>query len=144
MAALEPLFHLIGIKQLNLSKQEILLIEADLFIRICDELKEYFRQKFKDYFYFMKFNIEMENHMLEKNFASLIIKDIISTGEYTPEGIALYADTHEDVVNEIASGLNLKPLATFLRKIIELHRYVRRELYISLGKKIALAYLSVA
>lgn len=60
------------------------------------------------------------------------------------QGIARYADIPEDVVNELASGLNTKPLATCLRKVIELHRLVRRELYQTIGKKIVAAYLTAA
>lgn len=62
----------------------------------------------------MKFTLEMEETMLETNFIRLIIKDILSTGEYSPQGIACYTDTHEDIVQDLASGLNTKPLATFL------------------------------
>jgi len=80
--------------------------------------------------------------MLETNLVRLMITDIIETGDYTPQGIALYSDTHEDVVNEIIAGINTKPLATFLWKIIELHRGVRRELYNTIGKKIASEYLA--
>ncbi len=141
MAAFEQFFRLMGIDSINLSKSEILILEADLFIRICEELKEIFRKKYKNYFHLMKFTIEKENHMLETNFVRFILEDILSTGEYTPEGIALYADTHEDIVNEIAAGINIKPLATFQRKIIELHRSVRRDLYMAIGKKISTHYL---
>lgn len=84
----------------------------------------------------MKFTLEMENHMLEKNLTSLIIQDILQTGEYTIQGIALYTNTHEDVINELASGLNVRPTIMPFRKIIELHKSVRRDLYESMRKKI--------
>jgi len=80
--------------------------------------------------------------MLEKNFTQFILNDIFSTDEYTVQGIAHYMDTHEDIIQELASGLNTKPLASYLRKIIELHRSVRRELYLAIGKKIAAEILS--
>lgn len=38
MPALEPLCHLIGINSQKLSKDEMLLLEAELFARICEEL----------------------------------------------------------------------------------------------------------
>lgn len=66
------------------------------------------------------------------------------TNEYSLEGIALYADIHQDVIQEAYAGLNLHPSAALLRKTIELHRTVRRELYQDIMKKIVLEYLSVA
>jgi hypothetical protein len=52
------------------------------------------------------------------------------------QGIAYYTDIHEDVLTELASGLNTKPLAVFLLKIIALHKTVRKDLYISIRNKI--------
>jgi hypothetical protein len=144
MAAMDPLCHLIGINSKKFSKEENSLLEAELFIRICDELKEVFRQQYKNFFHLMKFNVTKEDAMLERNFIRLILKDILSTEEYTLQGIATYTDTHEDIIHELASGLNTKPLAACLRKVIELHRSVRRELYQAIGKKIAAEYLAVA
>ena len=144
MSATEPLCHLLGINYRKFSREENIFLEAELFVRICDELKEVFRQQYKDFFYLMKLTTEMEDAMLEENFIRLIIKDILSTEEYTVQGIACYTDTHEDIVHELASGLNTKPLATCLRKTIELHRSVRRELYHAIGKKLASEYLAVA
>lgn len=64
------------------------------------------------------------------------------SGEYNLEGIAYYADIPIDIIHELAAGLNTKPLATCLRKIIELHRSVRKELYQAIGQKIAAEYLA--
>ena len=57
-------------------------------------------------------------------------------------GIACYTDTHEDIVHELISGLNTKPLPIFLRKAIELHKSVRKDLYQVISKKIADEYLA--
>lgn len=141
MSAIEPFCYLMGINPVKLSKAENFLLEAHLYIRICEELKEIFKQQHKDYFCFMKFTLEMENVMLEENFIRLIIEDILSTGEYTLQGIASYTGTHEDIVSELASGLNTKPLAIYLRKTIELHRSVRRELYRAIGRKVTSEFL---
>lgn len=144
MSAPEPFRNLIRINAAKLSKEECILLEAELFVRICEELKEVFRKQHKDYFRFMKFSLNMENTMLESNFIRLIIKDIMSTGEYTLQGIACYTDTHEDIIHELAAGLNTKPLATCLWKTIELHRSVRPELYNAIVKKVASEYVAVA
>jgi hypothetical protein len=144
MSATEPLSLLIGINPTKLSKEENIILEIELFSRICEELKEVFRQQHREYFHLMKLNKEMENTMLESKLIRFIIQDILSTKEYTIEGIARYAATHEDVLYEIYAELNQQPSATLLRKIIELHRMVRRELYQKITKKIAYDYLSVA
>lgn len=144
MPAIEPLCKLIGINPHLLSKEEYLILEADLFIRIYDELKEFFREQYKNYFSLMRFNIEMENAMLESNFARLIIRDILSTEEFTLVGIAQYTDTHEDVIDEVTAGRNTNPSVTFFRKIIEIHRMVRCDIYNVIIKKIAAEYLLMA
>ncbi len=143
MAAMEPLCCLIGINPSCLSKEENYLLEAELLRSICSELIEIFRTRYKDFFRFIKYSKEMENEMLEKNFVSLVIKDILASGEYTLEGFAQYADLHEDVVLEIISGINTNPSAMLLRRVIDLHRVVRSELYDEIIKKIIAKYLDM-
>lgn len=144
MAAMEPLCHLVGISPSNFSREEIILLEAELFSHICGELREVFRQQYKDYFRLMKFTIEKENAMLDNMFVRLIIKDVLSTDEYNVKGVAYYTDTHEDVIQEVVDGRNTNPSARLLRRCIDLHRSVRRDLYRSIMKKIAMKYLAVA
>ncbi len=45
MSATKPLCYLIGIHPAKFSKEENFLLEAELFLRICEELKEIFRHK---------------------------------------------------------------------------------------------------
>lgn len=140
MPAMEPLCYLAAIKSSRLTKKENLFLEAELFTRICEELKGIFREQHRDYFRLMKFTIDKETTMLETCFVRLIIRDILSTEEYTLEGIARYTDTHEDVVEEIFSARNTNPSALFLRRLIELHRTIRRTLYLAIMKKITSEY----
>lgn len=144
MTALKPLCRLIGINPRRLSKEEHGLLEAALLIRICKEIKEVFREQHKEYFCLMKFTKEKEKIMIDANFIRLIIQDILSTEEYTLQGIAYYTDTNQDVVEEVATGLNISPSATFLQRVIELHQSVRHDLYNVIIKKIATEYLAVA
>jgi hypothetical protein len=144
MSALEPLYSLMGVSTFNLSKNEIYILEAELFISVCEKLKEFFRSQYREYFRLLQITIEQENIMLEVNFLPLIMKDIISSNEYTLEGIARYTDTHEDILHEVLDGRNTRPSATLLRRVIELHRSIRRELYSDIMKKVAIQYLAVA
>ena len=141
MAAIIPLFQLMQIDISKLSKHELIILEAELFIHICEKLKEVFREQHKDYFRLMKLTKEMENSMLETSFVSLIIKDILSTQEYTLQGIAEYTNFHEDVLVDVIAGRNVCPSSVFLKRIIELHRSVRSELYQAIMKKIVMQYL---
>lgn len=138
MPALEPLCHLLGVSTKGLTKEECFLLEADLLTQICDHLKEVFREDHKRYFNLLKFTKEKEDCMLEAKFFSLIIHDILSTNDYTLEGIANYTDFQMDVIQEVYVGQNSNPSALLLRRLIELHKVVRRELYLHLTHKIKL------
>lgn len=136
MPAIEPLCYSIGINPNKFSKAENLLLEAVLFSQLCEELKQTFKKEHKEYFRVMKFNKEMENIMLEAEFARYLIKDILSTDEYSLSGIACYTRSPQDIIYEIVVGKNNNPSSSLLRKIIELHRMVRPELYREIIKKI--------
>lgn len=140
MSAMEPLYNLIKINSNKFSKKEIIVLEAELFVRTYEELKKIFRESYKEYFRLLKFTKKNEKAMIENNFTRLILQDILSTEEYTLQGIARYTDTHEDVVQEVIDGRNTSPSAIFLRRIIELHRSIRRDLYQSIMKKITSGY----
>lgn len=144
MAAMELLCQMVGINPSRLSRKEIILLEAELFARICEELKEIFRKQYRNYFHLMKFTLEKENIMLDSMFVRLVIKDILSTEEYNLKGIAHYIDIHEDVIQEVIDGRNTNPSATLLRRSIDLHRSVRRDLYRIIMKKVTTEYLAVA
>src|ERR1700733_7147349 len=115
MTAVQALYHFIDANLQGLSKNETLILEAELFTRIYRELKEIIREQNKDYFRLMKFNIEKENTMIEANFIRCIINDILSTEEYNLPGIAYYTDTPEDVIYEVAAGCNIRPTLLLAR-----------------------------
>ncbi|MEO8400311.1 MAG: hypothetical protein ABI597_00770 [Gammaproteobacteria bacterium] len=141
MPATEPLCNVIGLKPHNLSREEFIVLEIELFVSVCEELKEILKTHYKDYFRFMKFNEEMEKVMLEDNFIRFVINDILLTEEYSLQGIAHYTQTTEDVIEDVASGLNPAPSLPLSRRIIDLHRSVRPNLYREIMKKITTEYL---
>lgn len=138
MSAIEPLSNLINIKPFFLNKVEMFVLEAELFTRIYDYLKEDFRNQYKAYFHLMKFTTEMEDTMLELYFGRLIINDILSTEEYTLDGVARYIDTDKEIVESIFLANHSNPSALLIRKLIELHRNIRPNLYKNIMKKIVL------
>src|SRR5579883_767084 len=107
MSAMEPLYRIVGIFSNNLTKQERSILEIEIFVRICEELKKIF--KYKDYFYLMKFNFEMENAMLDTNLLKYVINDILLTEEYSMEGLAYYTQTSVDVISDLIAGRNDTP-----------------------------------
>lgn len=143
MSATELLCRLLEINPQKLSREENMLLEAELFTRLCEELKGIFKNQYynKDYFRLMKINLEKENEMLEVNLLCCIIRDIVATGEYTLAGIAYHTQIPEDVLSDIASGLNTSPSLPVSRKIIDLHRSVRSDLYREIMKKITAEHL---
>ena len=74
--------------------------------------------------------------MIETNLIRCVINDILLTEEYTLPGIAHYTDTPEEVIFELASGLNSSPTLLVSRKIIELHRTIRPQLYAGIVHKV--------
>lgn len=136
MSTTQPIYSFLNIDIRSFSKNELLILEADLFIRMCEILEKIIREQNNAYFSLMKFNSKKENTVIEANFLRCIIHDILSTQEYNLSGIAFYTDTPEDIIYEIASGHNLRPTLTVAQKVIELHRHVRPTLYNEILNKI--------
>ena len=136
MSAMEPLCLLLGISPSKLSRKENLFFEALIFVHLCEELKEFFRKRYKNYSYLRKLSIEKENMMLDKYLICLMIKDILATEEYTLEGIARYANIPEDYLKEIFTMQHLLPSAYILRKLMEIHRTLEPDFYQGIAKKL--------
>jgi hypothetical protein len=142
MAATEPLCQIAGIRANTLSREENYIIEVELFVRVCEELKGIIKSLNKDYYRLMKLSTDMENVMLDESLIRHVINDILVTEEYSLEGIACYTQTTEDVICDVLAGKNPAPSLPLSRKIIELHRTVRPNLYREIMKKITSEYLT--
>lgn len=142
--SIEPLYGLMIKTPDKYSKSERIFLEAGFLSGICKQLKEMFRKQFQEYFRLMRFTKEMEKAMLDADFICLVIKDILSTNDYTLQGIACYINVHEDILYEILTGQNKNPSATILQRVIDLHRSVRPSLYREIIKTVVLEYLAVA
>jgi hypothetical protein len=136
MAALELLCHYLGIDSKQFSKEENLILEADLYTRISDELWESYRSQYKDYFHLFKCNLEKENMMMELNFIRCLIDDILKSEAYTLSGIAYYTQTPEEVIQDLLIGHKISQIITFPRRLIELHKSIRPDMYQNILKKI--------
>ena len=143
MPAIEPFCRLLRIDILKLPREEVLILEAEIFIRLYKELNEIFRSYYKNYFNLLKFNKEMEDTVLEAEFIKNITKDLVTMDEYSLEGIAYHTHIPEEVIREIVLGRNTNPSLHASRKIIELHRVARFSLYHEITKKIITQHLNV-
>ncbi len=141
MSATDYISYGIGTNIHHLSQHESLFLEIELFIHICEELKEIFRSQNKDYFKLIRLSTDKENNMLEANFLRYVINDILLTEEYSLEGIAYYTQTSEDVICDVITGRNTEPSLPLSRKIINLHRSVRPHLYKEIMKKLSPRYM---
>ncbi|OGT38524.1 MAG: hypothetical protein A3F11_04525 [Gammaproteobacteria bacterium RIFCSPHIGHO2_12_FULL_37_14] len=135
MSAMEPLCLLAGIDPKRFSKEKRLLLEAEFFSRIYKKLEDNFRKQYTNYFNLFRFTLNREDIALEENFVRSLIQNMLSSGDYTVQGIARYTNTPEDVLMEIIVGLNPYPSAIFLRRLIELDRAQRRDFYHTLVKE---------
>ena len=125
-----------SIYEISFSKHELLLLEADLLNEICHELKNFFDKKQKSYQQILKSAKPNEVEMIEANYIRSTLNDIINSGEYTLEGLATYTQIPEDVLYDIAIGKNLNPSLAISQKIIDLHKFIRSDLYNSLRLKL--------
>lgn len=123
---------------------EKILLEIKLFNCIYYELCEIFKARHKEYQRLIKSNFDQEDNMYGINFMQEMIKDILSTEEYSLTGIATYTHIPEDVLCDVASGMNNNPTFAFSRRLFELHINVRRDLYEGIMQKITLKYLTSA
>ena len=136
MSAMEPLSRVVGVNLCGLSLEEKFLLEADLYLAVFNEIIEMFRLQRKEYFRLLKLDINMENTMIELEFVRLLIQDILESQTYNMEGIARYTHTPEDVIYDLILKSGSNELMMFPRRLIELHRSIRPELYRDILNKI--------
>ncbi len=137
MAAIESLCKKLGITSHNLSKEENLILEAELYVRICNEIIKTYIDQNKEYFRLIKINSEMENKMIDSNLIRCLVNDILKSRAYTLSGIAHYTHLPEEVINDLLINCYSSPILSFGRRIIELHREARPDIYLNVIKKIA-------
>lgn len=135
MPALEPFYHLLDAKQKRVSKNEVLLIEIILFLQLEYALNKIIRTVCAHEKNTHDTDCK-EHNMIESNFVRNLIEDILSTEEYTLSGIAFHLQVPEEVLSDILIGYNQSPSLVLARKIMELHKCVRRDLYQYVVKKI--------
>ncbi|MFZ2315067.1 MAG: hypothetical protein WAW86_05360 [Gammaproteobacteria bacterium] len=136
MAATMPLYNLLDIDLDNLTTQERSFVDMILCVSLCEEFRHQILAQYKGYFNSIKENAEKERSMLEQNIIGCILNDILSTNEYSLSGVAYYTNTPEEILMDVSTGSNLNPTFNLSRKLIDLHRTVKPQLYVDLLRKI--------
>jgi len=119
----------------KLSKAESILLEAVIFVRVVDVFLEIFENRYNAYQKLLKNELSKEDEIMEVNFLRNLVNDILSTNDYTLEGIANVIRMPLDVVLEIVTGINTNPSLMLAARIIKLHSDVRRDFYEALIRK---------
>ena len=113
-------------------------------LMLLHELKKIFEKELKNYVCLMQSTTEKESTMFEFRLVQLILLDILSSDDYDMTGVARYTNTCEEVIEEVITGRNPMPSVIFFRRLIDLHRSVRRDIYETIIRKITTKYLSAA
>jgi hypothetical protein len=137
MAALERLCRFMGVDPKKFSKEENLILEAELYRCFFNGLWESFQSQYQNYFQLLKFNNEMENMVMEIHFIRYFINDILKSEAYTLSGIAYYTQIPEEIIQDLLIGHKVSPIIAFTRKLIELHKIIRPEIYQNIIKKMS-------
>ena len=142
MSKTDLVCRLLGSNISKLSQAEKILLEIKLLTCIYYELFEIFKSRYKEYRQIIKSHPNQEENMYNIKFMQEMIKDILSTEEYSLTGIAMHTHIPEEVLSDVVAGVNTNPTFELSRRIFELHIGVRRDLYNGIMRKIALEYLT--
>ena len=116
---INKLFHLNDIPIASNKKK---LIESVYLIRLYQELSLFTHET----------GSTMENNSTIRN----LVNDLLASDEYSIDGLATYTGYPEDVIYDIAAGMNTNPTLLLAIRIIELHIMFRRDLYNEIAQKI--------
>jgi hypothetical protein len=133
MAALELLCNFVGVNLKKLSREETFILEAELYNQVAYEIWKTHKTQYKDYFNLLKTQVD---NIMELEIIRCLINDILKSEAYTLSGIAYYTQTPEEVIQDLFCGYRIGPVIMFIRRLIELHKLVRPDVYRNIIKKI--------
>lgn len=136
MPAIQPACHLLNLVHIRTPTKELRLFEAETIACLVIELKEIFRKRYEPWITTTHSNKEEVYRMIDNQFLKDMLFDILSSGNYTLEGIARYTGFHEDLISDIASGICPHPSIFLFQKLFELHLGSKHDLYKNIRKKI--------
>ncbi len=111
----------------NLTQNEKTFLEMITFNYLYQQLLTTFQETFGNH---------REEFMIDGVLIQNLVNDLIASSDYSISALASYTGYPEDVIYDLASGMNLQPTLSLSTKIIELHALSRREFYSGLIRKI--------
>ncbi len=112
-------------------------LEIKLLIHFYEGLLELFNNRYNDYLKLIQSNYE--RNWTSIKFMQELIKDILATEEYTLSGIAEYSNIPEEVLYDVAAGVNDNPSFDISRKLFQLHMTLRPDIYKNILQKVIAA-----
>jgi hypothetical protein len=82
--------------------------------------------------------------MYNIKFMQEMVNDILATKEYSLLGISTHTRIPEDVLSDIAAGININPTLELSRRLFELHIEVRHDLYDKIMQKFTSEYCALS
>ncbi len=131
-------------QDLKLSRSEKILLEIKFFLRIYHELYEIFKSRYREYHPLIKSNLDQDETMYNIKFMQEMVNDILATKEYSLLGISTHTRIPEDVLSDIAAGININPTLELSRRLFELHIEVRHDLYDKIMQKFTSEYCALS
>lgn len=138
MAALEKLSHFVGIDSKKFTKQENCILEAELYIRVHQEIWHAYKARNKNSFYLILTIFGKEDTIMELYVIRSLINDLLKSEAYTLSGIAYYTQAPEEMIEDLYIGHKLSPAIVFIRKLIELHKLIKPDMYQNIRKKLTM------
>lgn len=123
MSKTDLIFYIFKKYPPQLTKTEKKLLEIKLFTHFYYELSKIYYARYQDYQKLIKST--QGEPMFGIQFMKELINDILLTEKYSLSGIAHYTRIPEDVLYDIAAGINTNPTFDFSRKLFELHLTVK-------------------
>lgn len=119
MASINLLESVFKVRNRDISEKERILLEMIFLKYLYSELMQTFAPKVPKW----------DGNMLGDSVIKFLINDLLLSEEYSLKGLAEYTSYCEDVIYDVALGVNRQPTLEFSAKIVELHFLARRDLY---------------
>lgn len=137
MAALDFLLPLENLYHKKLSKNEKSLLEADIFSQCYEAALKHSQKRYSGQLHTDLYaHTKDEEIMIDDKLIRCIINDIVESGAYTIPGISYHTHIPEDVLIDIATGLQINPSLNLSQKLLILHKSVRPNIYEHIYTKI--------
>ena len=127
MCAMDLLSNVLHFYFDKLPRKEKLLLEAIFFAFLYQELATHYKNES---------NQTREVSMINDPVICNLVNDLLINNDYSIQGLADYTGYPEDVIYDLAAGMNTNPTILLSTKIIQLHAIARRDLYNTLLKKV--------